>query len=197
MLPPCKTMPELNLVKRTEYEKLMAQIKQEHKQFKPVFETTLEVVTDIIFAYGHIQKKIPVPDRPMTLEEFLVLNKNNCSFIELPAKYADFDDKNFYANYLNLIAGPFRRWIGKLVAESWSWQDQRILIKMFVRLLHKQLNYFIKNFSKERFFSDLVGDYVGHSSYLFCIVPPNLKELLEQVLEHRKQNTKTKKEVAE
>jgi len=183
--------PELNLVKPTEYEKLMSQIELESKEFKPVFQATLKAVTDIILAYGHIQRELFVPGLTMTLEKFLVLNKKDVSFIRSRSS----SDWNEYET-----RGCFRILEGcikSLVAFSWDWKKQEIDTFTFVECFHK-------NFRGIWDVAPVWNGTTGYHIFLGCdttylsqLIPPNFKELLQQVLEHRKQNTSTKKEVKE
>ncbi|MBI2057515.1 MAG: hypothetical protein HYT63_00825 [Candidatus Yanofskybacteria bacterium] len=108
---------ELNLVKPTEYEKLMARLKLEHEKFGPVYQAVKKAVKDIIFAYGYIQWEFDIPGRPMALEEFIVINKN-----KYPVLYAE-TFKNLFGGY----------WIEWLVVRSWNWQDRTIDIAIFTQ----------------------------------------------------------------
>ena len=91
----------MDLVKPTGYEKLMSQIELERKKFKSVFEATLNAVLDILYAYGYIQYNLFCPGRPMSLQEFLVLNKGGYTFFRC-------------------TENVFTRWMKKLVAFSWN-----------------------------------------------------------------------------
>ena len=155
----------MDLVKPTGYEKLMSQIELERKKFKSVFEATLNAVLDILYAYGYIQYNLFCPGRPMSLQEFLVLNKGGYTFFRC-------------------TENVFTRGMKKLVAFSWSWEKQTIDVKIFTSRFQKRLH-------------SLISALNDNSVYLYRLIPPNFEELLQQVLEYRKQNTNAKKEVTE
>ncbi|OGI66662.1 hypothetical protein A2642_02780 [Candidatus Nomurabacteria bacterium RIFCSPHIGHO2_01_FULL_39_10] len=149
---------ELDLVKPTEYEELMTQVKLQHDKFLPVFQTTEEAVIDILHAYGYIQWTQLCPNRPMPLQEFLILNKGGYTF---------------FGNNTN---DNFSRFIKRLVVFSWDWGEQTIDVEKFVSRFQERLHSLIPA---------IRGG--GCGPYLHCLIPPNFEELLQQVLEYRKE----------
>lgn len=166
--------PELNLVKPTEYEELMARLKLEHQKFEPAYQAIKKAVKDIIFTYGYIQWEFNIPGRPMTLEEFIILNKNKYPVV-----------------YVTTFNSFFVGWTDWFVSRSWNWQDRTIDIAVFTQ------NFYRIRFEKIFHNEVYLGNTKDNRIYLSQLIPPNLKELLEQVLEYRKQNANTKQEAVE